>query len=394
MENSPGNLSDSSGKQPVRRVLSGSFTENILNILHFVFGFVGWSVRWSFALLFFLLVMGGAAWFVFNQAVQGGSYVQVPDVVGLPVTEASNRLIEAGLDLGEQRHVRNPNVAEYHIIMQRPSPNQVVRTGRKIMITVSAGRDEIELPDLKNISMAKAIETIEQLHLIPGAISRIPNDAPLDTVLNQEPLPKASLASGVEVNLLISDGPESIPMFMPDLKGKSIEEARLLLSTLNVVPIAYTIDREGVEYDVVLNQFPSPGKLLAYDQPITYDVRLSPNTTLANTREKVTIHYIVPSVSSAALVRVEKRDETNRLTILYPLGDDYVDGKAPRHPRGTQITFNDIPINEWAVIDFFVNGTLHQSYRYELNAEPEFSEIPLDKSTKSGFGENLPPITQ
>jgi beta-lactam-binding protein with PASTA domain len=338
--------------------------------------------------------MGGAAWFVFNQAVQGGNLVQVPDIVGLPVTEASNRLIEQGLDLGTQRHVRNPNVPEYHIIMQRPSPQQVVRTGRKIMITVSAGRDEIQLPDLKNISMTKAIETLEQLRLIPGAISRIPNDAPLDTVLNQEPLPLASLTSGTEVNLLISDGPESIPMYMPDIKGKSIEEARLLLSTLKIQPIPYRIDREGVEYGVVLNQYPPPETRLAPNQEVAYDVRLLPNTELANARKKITIEYFVPPVSADALIRVEKRDETAIPTILYPKADDYVKGKVPRHPQGTRITFEDIPINEWGVIDFYVNGELHQSYRYELDREMELAEFPINKKANTGFGENLPPITQ
>jgi len=339
--------------------------------------------------------MGGAAWFVFNQAVKGGSYVQVPDIVGLPVTEASNRLLEEGLELGTQRHVRNPSVAEYHVIMQRPSPKQVVRTGRKVMITVSAGHDKIKLPDLKNISMTKAIETLEQLRLVPGAISRIPNDAPLDTVLNQEPLPDTSLSSGVEVNLLISDGPESIPMFMPDLNGKTIEESRLLLSTLKTIkPVPYRIEREGEEFGVVLNQFPPAKTLLTPNQEVTYDVRLLPNTRLKGSRRKVTVIYVVPAVSMPALIRVEKRDETNRLTILYPSGDDYEEGNAPRHPRGTRIKFPDIPINEWGVIDFFVNGVLHQSYRYELEGDPELAEFPIKKISSSGFGEDLPPLSQ
>ena len=54
-------------------------------------------MRWTFATVLFLAVMGFSAYFVFNEAVKGGVYVLVPDVTGMPITSAANILAQAGL---------------------------------------------------------------------------------------------------------------------------------------------------------------------------------------------------------------------------------------------------------------------------------------------------------
>ena len=94
--------------------------------------------------MFFIVVMLGAAYFVFTNAVQGGELISVPDITGKSITEASNILTQAGLELGSQNQVVNKKVPEYHVIVQRPTPNTVVRQGRKVNLTVSQGRAEVK----------------------------------------------------------------------------------------------------------------------------------------------------------------------------------------------------------------------------------------------------------
>jgi beta-lactam-binding protein with PASTA domain len=59
--------------------------------------FFAWTIQWSLATVFFLAVMMGAGYYVFMETLSGGAQVTVPKIVGLPVTDASYRLVEQGL---------------------------------------------------------------------------------------------------------------------------------------------------------------------------------------------------------------------------------------------------------------------------------------------------------
>src|SRR5690606_6905477 len=139
---------------------------------------------------------GLAAFLVFNRAVEGGDYVVVPDVTGLPVTQAANLFAAKGLEIGEQRQVVSDRVPEYHVLLQRPSPNRVIRAGRKISLTISAGREAAPAPDLRGTPLSDALARLDATRFIPGTIARIPDPAPRDTVLGQDPEPSVPLAVG------------------------------------------------------------------------------------------------------------------------------------------------------------------------------------------------------
>jgi len=160
-------------------------------------------------------VMALSAYYVFTQAVKGSTYVTVPDVTGLPITQAANLLVESGLEMGAQKHVVNAQVPEYHVIFQRPTPNTVLRTGRKVLLTISAGKEYESAPSLIGKNIESALSQLQSTRLLAGAISRMPHNAPRDTIIAQEPAPDWKMRSGGEVHLLVSNGPGSVPVLMP-----------------------------------------------------------------------------------------------------------------------------------------------------------------------------------
>lgn len=321
--------------------------------------------------------MGAAAWYVFNQAVAGGTYVMVPDVTGLPVTRAANVLAEAGLELGSQRQVANERVPEYHVIVQRPSPNQVVRTGRHVSLTISAGRQFETAPGFMGKPLKEALSELETTRLRAGSVARIPHSLPADTVLAQDPEPLSPIPVGGEVHLLVSDGPGLQPMIMPSLVGKSLEDAQMLLANLDVAVVPYRVDRAGAEYETVLAQSPEPGSRLYDGQQVTFDIRLLPSSYLPNARRKVTVSYTVPNTGEPVAVRVEAIDQTGERERLYPRPSDFVDGRPPRLAPGTGIKFTDIAFRNELTVEFFIDGTLHKSYYYEGDADPIVTEHNL-----------------
>ena len=338
--------------------------------------------------MFFIAVMAGVAYYVFNQAVKGERLVTVPEITGMSITQAANILTQAGLELGSQRLVVSDQVPEYHIIVQRPSPNTVVRAGRKVNLTVSQGREALPAPSWVGLSLEDALKQIEAARFLGGSIARMPNDAPRGTILAQQPAPSREVSEGAEIHLLVSDGPKSDSLVMPDLVGLSLEDAQLQLGTMNVLAVPNKINREGEEYEVVLGQTPPAGTKLAPNQEVTFDVRLRPTSFLPNARRKVSISYVVPSGRQNVEVRVEVIDEKGTREVLYPQVRDYVGGQPPKLIPGSVMTVPGITYTNETTVQFFVDRVLHKSYYYSGDNPPVVSESPLNNSTSDGFPSN------
>ena len=121
MEDRTGTIQTPAPERRLGRVLLDAVAESVLNVILFSFRFLGWCLGWTFATVFFLAVMGGAGYYVFTQAIAGEESVVVPNIVKLPITEASYRLAEQGLEIGKQTEVYSEEVKPYHVIAQRPA---------------------------------------------------------------------------------------------------------------------------------------------------------------------------------------------------------------------------------------------------------------------------------
>ncbi len=157
--------------------------------MFFILRFAAWSIQWTVATVFFLLVMAGAGYYVFMEALDGGQHVTVPNVVGLPITEASFLLAERGLELGKQEQVTHPTVPKYHVIAQRPDAGRVVRTGRKVYPVVSMGTPFLTAPSYVKKALNDARQEITESRFRVGTVARIPHKSPRDTIIAQDPPP-------------------------------------------------------------------------------------------------------------------------------------------------------------------------------------------------------------
>lgn len=326
--------------------------------------------------LFFIVVMLGAAYYVFTQAVEGGQPVPVPDVTGLSITEASNILTQAGFEIGTQRQVMNEQVPEYHVIVQRPTANTVLRQGRKINITISQGRAMIKAPNFLGQRLEEAFKAIEEARFTNGSVARIADSSPRDTVLAQDPAPSQGISVGTEVHLLVSAGPRQEVMLMPDIVGMSLAEVKMRLASMNVQAVPYVLDRAGDSYEIVLGQYPAPGATLIPNQEVNFDVRLRPTSDLPNARRKATIQYKVPLTNEYSVeIRIETIDEAGRRTVIYPRISDYIDNRPPRFQAGQLFTGLEIPYTNQLTVEFYANRWLHQSYHFSGASEPVITTV-------------------
>ena len=313
--------------------------------------------------------MAAAGYYVFMETLHGGQHVQVPNIVDLPITEASFILAEHGLELGKQTQITSSTVPKYHIIAQRPVAGRVVRTGRKIYPTVSIGEEFLNAPDLRNTLLEDARREITQSRFRMGTVARIPHSAARDTVLAQDPPPKGKVPNQGSIHLLVSAGIEKQSAFMPDLRGLAVEDVLRLIAPYGVTLVPNEVDIEGAQMDVVLDQDPPPNTPVYEGQVVTYDVKPSGVVVLPDARHQAEVRHRMFYDWYDKDVRVDVVDRHgNRQTAFTkpPLYDDeskrtYISGSTIRIP----VTY----IGD-ATVEVYINDVLEQSYLLKEGGEP------------------------
>ena len=341
----------------------------------FILSFIGWSIRWTVATVFFLCVMAAAGYWVFTQALQGGASVKVPDVTMRPVTEASFLLAEKGLEMGKQTQVADDRVPKYYVIAQRPAGGKVVRTGRKIYLTISTGTESISPPDLLGKTLQQATDDIRRSSFNLGNVARIAHSTPRDTVISQDPDPTRLVSSAARIDLLVSDGQLSANAFiMPDLIRKSVQEVAQIVDPLGLNPKPMYVELPDQPFDVVLDQRPPAGSLVQQGDVVEYSVRPSGNVALPDVQHKTPeLSYVVPASWFEREVWVYTLDRNGVPKMIFPLDRHYVDGQPPRFASGSTVLIPPIAFTDKVTVEIYLDGQLSKSYYFEGDAAPVVS---------------------
>ena len=311
---------------------------------------------------------------MFNQELGGGTYVTVPDVSMRSVSDAARLLSQSGLELGQQKGMPDNRVPTGYVILQRPAGGKVVRSGQKVALTISAGTESLSPPNLLGKDLQKAIEELRLGTLSTGTVARIPNPAPRDTVLAQDPPATQLVATMAQINLLVSEGVQTANYMMPDLYMKPVQEALTLLAQYKVKAIPNPVNMPDAPPDVVLNQNPAAGTLLHEGDQVVYDLR--PSSVIAQT--KVTPDpYVVPKSWFDRELRIDTIDRNGVRATIYPQAGDYIDGAPPKVPSGSTVKLPTIEFTYKMTIEIFLDGQPARSIVYEGEAKPVVTDYPI-----------------
>lgn len=323
--------------------------------------------------MFFVAIMAAAGYYVFNEELGGGAYVTVPDVTMRPASDAAGLLTQAGLELGSQRQAPDTRVPANYVIMQRPAAGKVVRTGRKVQLTLSAGTESLVPPELVGKDLQKAVEEIRLANFQMGNVARIPGTAARDVVLAQDPMPGHLVSNTTRFNLLVCEGPQTTNYIMPDLSGKPVQEALQILAQYKVKAIPNPVNMPDQPPDVVLDQEPAAGALLHEGDQIVYSVRPSSSIT----QRSVKVVYTVPNTMFDREIRLDVIDRNGTRTTMYPTERDYVDGEPPRHGAGVRIQLPTLSFVYKMTVEAYLDGQLARTMYYEGDAEPVVTDYKI-----------------
>lgn len=372
MEDRDGPVSDTPRAGRAGRLLLDTAAEAVLNVVVFVWRFIGWGFKWSMAAAMIMIMMAAAGIYVFNTALAGGEYVTVPDITGLPVTDAMLVLAEAGLDAGRQTPIESDQAPPQHVVAQRPAADQVVRAGRKVYPTVSMGARRVQTPNVMYTRLDKARELLDRNRMREGNITRIPHDAEADTIIGQEPPPDTWTARGANINLLVSEGRGSGgSRFMPEIVGRSPSEVTEMLASLGLRGVALEPADASVPLDRVLEQDPPPGTLVEPGHVVTYKVRRSGRASEQPTLREVRVNYTVPTELVSATVQIDIVNKEGVRNTYFPA----------QTVRGGSVISGPVFIGDEVTIEVRVDGRRHLSYFYRGDADPVVTDHWQDLGT-------------
>jgi len=135
----------------------------------------------------------------------------VPDVTGLPLEAAREKIESIGLKVREAGRVFETKHPEGAVVSQRPEGGRRVKAGRVVNLMVSSGKRKVPVPSLVGRPLAQADEILSAAELRVGDIRFEQNNNPAEgTILAQEPLAGEETVAGDPVDLLVSTTVEVI----------------------------------------------------------------------------------------------------------------------------------------------------------------------------------------
>lgn len=133
--------------------------------------------------------------------------IEVPDVLGLPQTDAEDRLRAVGLQVDILGSRRDEEVPVSHVVQSDPPPGTRVDANTAIGLIVSSGPSAVELPDVTRRSADEAERSLREAGFEVERGTSWGGDVPTGQVVSQDPPGGVRISRGSRVTIAVSTGP-------------------------------------------------------------------------------------------------------------------------------------------------------------------------------------------
>lgn len=203
-----------------------------------------------------------------------GSYVEVPNLVGMSVTEAQDLLDEMNQPSTVQ-YENSDEVPENDVIRTQPEALEPVHKRDEVRLFVSLGILMLEVPNVVGSTLADAETLIADSGLEAGNVSEEWSETVAEgEVISSTPRPGQMTEHYTPVALVVSKGRE--PITVPDLFGTNGEEAATSISDLGLNPETVEVFSDSVEAGFVVSTEPEAGSVLHRGDSVTLSVSKGP----------------------------------------------------------------------------------------------------------------------
>ena len=258
--------------------------------------------------LFLIAILLLSAVYFFKNRPSANGTVEVPTVINLDQAQAMEELQSRGLKANILRTEDSDEYEKGKVMNQDPNPNTKVDKGSSVNLIISGGR-EIEVPDLRNMTLSQAEETLKELGLRLGRTSTASSDTvESDLIIDQEQKPYSKHQVGEEINVTVSTGADNRvkTIEVPNLVGKTESDAKAIIQQhgLSLRDLNYTYST-NTPRGLVISQSIASGTQVANNSKIDLTISqgsqedtnnqentVDPNSNLRNVVLRVTLPEI------------------------------------------------------------------------------------------------------
>jgi len=238
--------------------------------------------------------------------------VVVPSVVGKQVDTARNILMSHNLRVSVTETFNEKVVAGY-VISQNPEAGATVKEQRTITIVVSKGPEVTVVPDLRGLKRRDAELQLNNAGLKLGrGDEEYADNAPADTVINQNPRPPAQVNKGTAIDITVSKGAGPRKIVLPDFRGTPLSTVSSQLESLK---LKLGSVREGTSDryppGTVVGQNPPPGTEVTEGSSV--DLQAAKGT--AGAIKRAVVQITVPEGPIRQLIQIIVADSNGRRVV-------------------------------------------------------------------------------
>ena len=188
--------------------------------------------------IFFLIFMLSLKWIT-----RHGESKTVPAVTGKYIEDVQSQLVEDGFELVIQDSVYYDSVKPGIVIKQFPEPDQVVKVNRTVYVMINRFvPPDVTIPNIVGAQLRSAEMSLNSLGLKLGDTTSKKDFAKgtvLEMLVDGKTIkPGDKVRIGTRIDMVISGGiPNEDAMSVPNLIGKTYEEALAYLDALGITPV-------------------------------------------------------------------------------------------------------------------------------------------------------------
>lgn len=154
--------------------------------------------------------------------------VEMIEVVGKNVDEVKVLLLTIGLT-PEIEYQESADYEQGIVMKASVEPGEMVEEGSNVVLTVSAGSEGVEVPDVVGMTEAEATVELDKKGFTVNKTEAYDEYIEAGKIVTQSPKAGEKAPSGAAVTITISLGKDTEKVRVPDLMGRSEEEAMAVL---------------------------------------------------------------------------------------------------------------------------------------------------------------------
>ena len=226
----------------------------------------------------FLAAVGFSAYLTLSFIVKGEETVVVPEIEGKDIVSVLQLLTDLGLNTKVKGSEYSADVPANHVIFQEPRPGVEIKIDRDVRIIISKGARTVVAPKLKGLSIQQARIILAENGLCLGNQTHVfDGNFRKEEIVSQTPSPGSNIERGRCVDLLLSLGEQPGAYKMPDLVGRSVEDAFLLMDAVGFqLGNIQAVFLRSKPFDLVVGQIPPAGHRILEGSRVNLKVNKPP----------------------------------------------------------------------------------------------------------------------